>query len=290
MAYLEYRPNSPLFVYTDIAGFEGVIRSKKLWLSDVTALNDPRELVLGRQMLSDAIDQFDNYKMVNVTKREMASFLADLFRFQRLSTCYACCFALAGDELPMWKGYADGGKGVSVGFRPTAISSIPGRMQLVRYDDESAPDFFKSIVIQAAMTMGQPQSIERIIATSGAFAAVSSFKHRTWQYEKEARIIYNQRHMKPDPQEIRTHFTGAHSDGTLFKWQEPLVRWSRNREVKYFAFDYGRLVKGKADPKRSIEVVLRGPNCEMSAEEINALLIAEGFEEFSVRESDCSFI
>lgn len=145
MAYLEFKPTSPLYYYTDANGFEGIVRSKKLWLSDIKASNDPRELALGQKILSEAVEVYNSDDIRGVSKRDMAEFLSDLLSFQRHSTYYACCFGLAGDELPLWREYGGGGTGGSIGFRPTAVSSIPGRMQLVRYAEDDIADFFKPL-------------------------------------------------------------------------------------------------------------------------------------------------
>lgn len=288
MAYFEYQPTSPLYCYTNSEGFHGILRSKKLWLSDITASNDPRELQLGQDLLAEAVKKFKDNDVVGVSNRDMAGFLADLFRLQRQATLYACCFALDGDELPMWREYAAGGLGVSIGFRPTAISSIPGRIQLVRYAEDDVAEFLRSMVLKLAAVMGKPQTLPRILAAAEALAVMSSLKHRSWKYEREVRIIFNQRNGKPDPQEFLTQLVSEHPDGRKILWREPLVRHARSRDVQYFEFDYGRYSKGTADPRRSIEFVYRGPKCEMSVAEINALLVSEGFVGFKVLRSECA--
>ena len=82
------------------------------------------------------------------------------------------------------------------------MTAVPGRMQLVRYAEDDVESFFRSVAIEAALRMGQPKSVARSIATGEAFAAVTSLKHRSWNYEKEVRIVYNQRHDRPDSNEI----------------------------------------------------------------------------------------
>ena len=223
-----------------------------------------------------------------VQRRELSGFLAELLSFQRRSTFYTCCFAMSGDDLPLWREYGGGGKGLNIGFRPTAVTSMPGRMQLVKYAEDDARDFFHSLMIQAAIAMGRPGSVQRVLALSETFAAITSLKHRSWRHEREARINFNQRHEKPDPAEVLTQFTGEYPDGSLIPWREPLIRKSRGREIRYIDFAFGRYNRGAWDPRRAIETVCRGPNCEMSSAEVNALLVAEGFEGYEVVESDCA--
>jgi hypothetical protein len=287
MAYLEYSPTSPLYYYAPVAGFEGIVRSKSLWLSDISASNDPRELKLGQELLAEAVNSFEEGSILGVTKRDLASLLSDILRLSRTGRIFTCCFALDGDQLTMWREYAANATGVSIGFRPTAISAIPGRMQLVRYSDDDAREYFRTAVIQAAMAMGKPNTVNRVLAAAELYATVISLKHRTWAHEREARISISQRVAKPDANDLIMRHVSEHPDGTEFEWKEPSVRHSRGGEVLYLEIPFGRWVRGVADPRRAIEVVYRGPNCGMSAAEITALLTSEGFENFRVVQSEC---
>ncbi|MEO9296843.1 DUF2971 domain-containing protein [Devosia alba] len=287
MAYFEYKPTTPLFYYADVESFENIVRSKRLWLTDVTASNDPREIRMGRELFSAAVNALTEDDIPLLNRRDMAAFLADILRLSRTSTCYTVCFGLAGDELPMWREYAAGGTGVSIGFRPTAMNAIPGRMQLVRYSDETTPAVFREAAIRAALTMGKPRTLSSVLAASEAFATFTSLKHRTWAYEREVRMIFNQRHEKPEPGEILTQMVSAHPDGSIVEWREPLARQSRGRTVSYFEFPFGRHSNNGTDARRAIEQIVLGPQCEMTVDEVTAILSSEGYEGFSVRASDC---
>lgn len=287
MAYFEYKPTTPQFYYASVAAFENIVRSKRLWLTDVTASNDPREVNLGREMFSASLNALTEKDIPLLDRRNLAAFLANVLKISRTSTCYAVCFGLAGDELPMWREYAANGSGVSIAFRPTAMNAIPGRMQLVRYEDETTPAVFRDAAIRSALTMGKPRSASAILAAAEAFSTFTSLKHRTWAYEREVRMIFNQRDEKPDPSEILTQLVSAHPDGSIVEWKPALTRESRGRTVKYFEFPYGRHTKNGADPHRAIEYVLLGPKCKMSTAEVTAILQAEGFESFAVRASEC---
>jgi hypothetical protein len=287
MAYYEFRPTTPLHFYTGTTGFEGIIRSRKLWLSDITASNDPREIKLGLDLFAAAMNALTDKDVPNISKRDRARFLANILAAQRQSTCYACCFGLAGDELPLWTRYADNGAGLSIAFRPTAMSSIPGRVQLVRYTDEKTADDLKAAAIQTALAIGKG-IIDQSLAAGEAFAAVTGLKHRTWSYEREVRVIFNQRNQKPDPNELLSQLVAIHPDDSILEWREPLRRLSRSREVGYFEFGFGRHTRSDPDPRRAIEKVYIGPTCAMSSAEVRALLEGEGYEGFAVAQSECA--
>jgi hypothetical protein len=288
LPFFEYKPTSTLHYYCGVTAFEAILKSKSLWLSDIKASNDPREIQLGQEAFSEAMRSLTARDVPGLDKRAVSGFVAETLQFSRISTFFTCCFSLAGDELPMWREYAEGGTGLAIGFRPTGLSSIPGRMQLVQYSDAASKENFHATAVQAALWMGRTRSIGRVLAMSEALAAITSFKHRSWAYEKEVRIGLNQLNHKPDAREVLTNAVSEHPDGELVKWRQPFLRSSRGKDVAYLAHEFGRRKNGNADSARAIQTVTRGPRCAMSALEIQALMESEGYEGFAVIESDCA--
>ncbi|RRY11420.1 DUF2971 domain-containing protein [Brucella anthropi] len=289
MAFFEYKPNSTIYYYTDEIGFRGIASSKRFWLSDTATLNDPRELHLGMKLLTDAIDIYEDDLVPGTSNRDMQRFLLDLLNFRQQSACYACCFSSRGDELPMWRNYADDGAGVSIGIRPTALGAMPGRVQLVRYAEEDITSYFQQVVLKIARNIGEVRSIERALTAGEALAAISCVKHRSWDYEREVRIIYNQRHVRPSASFDITRYTTAHDDGELVEWSEPLQREGKNGLVRYFSFPFGKRSRGQVEARGAIESVIVGPNSPLKRSEVDQLLRDNGFEGFKVFQSDCEF-
>ncbi|KAB2747859.1 DUF2971 domain-containing protein [Brucella anthropi] len=289
MAFFEYKPSSALFYYTDTSGFKGIIASKQLWLSDTTTLNDPREFNLGMKLLSEAITNYRDDDVSGVSNRDMQSLLFEVMNFRQKSSCYACCFSSRGDELPMWRYYAGDGAGISIGFRPTALSSVPGRVQLVRYAEDDIEQYFQQVVLKLAQRLGSVRSVERALTTVEALASISCVKHRSWEYEKEVRVIYNQVHTRPSSNADIGRITSLHDDGEFVEWNEPLQRDGANGPVRYFSFPYGKRSQGRAESKGAIETVIIGPSCELRRSDVEDILRSEGFEGFTVRQSDCEF-
>jgi hypothetical protein len=100
MAFLEHKPNKTLFHYTSEEGFLGIIASKQLWFSDLGQSNDPRELHIGFEQVSDAISSIAQKEFQGsrgdflwVLRDQIKKFLSD-GRFyavlQSLETSFQC--------------------------------------------------------------------------------------------------------------------------------------------------------------------------------------------------------
>jgi hypothetical protein len=287
MAFFEYHPTSTLFQFTSAEGFEAIVAGKKLWFSDVIAANDPREIKLGQQHFLKAVRSIKDDEVNGMSSQQLHAFAARLLKYQRESTCFTCCFTLNADSLPMWGSYGANYTGLAIGFRPTALAAVPARVQRVNYLDEETPAAFRELALQVALDLLRPGLATDVLATVRAFAGVTALKHDTWSHEREVRMIYNQRHMEPDPGEPLTWFTGEHPDGELVEWREPFVRNVNGRQVKYVEFPFGRYSAGVIDPRKAISTVVMGPNCKLGREEIEALLVGNGYYDFKIVASNC---
>jgi hypothetical protein len=129
MAFLEYRPTQTVYKYCTPDGFFGIVKSKRLWFSDLGSVNDPREIKLGYEHFLDAL-QFVRNDTYPGERGEFLSVLSNrLTRYRENCRAYCCCFSLAVDELPMWSAYGQNYSGIAIGFRPTALFGIPARIQ-----------------------------------------------------------------------------------------------------------------------------------------------------------------
>lgn len=287
MAFFEYKPTTTIFQYTSAEGFEAIVTGKKLWFSDVIAANDPREIKLGQQHFLNAVRAIKDNEVEGVSSQQLHAFAARLLKYQRESTCFTCCFTTRGDDLPMWGAYGANYTGLSIGFRPTALAAVPARVQKVNYLDAETPVAFKELALQVALDLLRPGADAELFAIVRAFAGVTALKHDTWSHEREIRMIYNQRHMLPDPNEPVTQYTAEHPDGELVPWRQPFARTVNGREVKYVEFAFGRYSSGIIDPRKAIATVVLGPNCKLSREEVEALLVGNAFYDFEIMGSDC---
>ena len=106
-----------MYHYCSTRAFCEIVNSKTIWLSDLRATNDRMEGRWADSLLSlpDGVPCIEKVRPVFSLERHWA------FR----SATYVACFSLGHDLLSQWRGYADDGKGVAVGFRPDLVADRP---------------------------------------------------------------------------------------------------------------------------------------------------------------------
>jgi hypothetical protein len=293
MAFLEFKPTQTVYKYCSSEGFLGLIRSKRLWFSDLASANDPRELRLGYEHFIKALElvRRDNYK------GERGSFLPILAeRVTWVHTnqqMFCCCFSLVADELPMWNAYGDNYGGIAIGFRPTSLFSLPCRIQKVRYLEQNTVEEFREFVLDLASkfdALGREAGDLNYWIPAGvsALAAMTALKHTTWSYEQEVRLVYAQTRDAPDPGSDPLSSTISRwSDGKPIKWTKPLERLSDGSSVKYLEFPFGKFRDGAFFPERAIKTIILGPKCPLSQSDVTSAMEENGFVDFEVVVSLC---
>jgi hypothetical protein len=290
MAYPEYLPRQTLYHYTSTDGLSAIATSQCLRFSDLASANDPREIHLGREKVFVALRSvlYDEYKAGKGAN--LLHLITRLIGYFGGVQIFCCCLSMAGDALPMWNAYGANYSGVSIGFRPRAIMDMTGGIQKVKYLNATNDGDFRSLALDIAVqlqTIHNPLELEKWIdAGTSAICAATALKHDTWSYEDEVRLIYVQRRERP--QDESAGIPISHSpDGKPVGWRQPSERLVGGEAVKYFDFPFGRFQKGTYDPTRSIECVVIGPKCAFGVKEARELLNANGFDDFTVRRSNC---
>ena len=128
----------PLYHYCSLESFLSIISSKSIWLSDVSKSNDIEELIWTKKeyykivndiyknatqasekflcdMILDIAGEegiyFDDDRIPNINKdKRMSSSINN-------TRVYAFCLSALGDSLGQWRGYANDGQDVAIGFR-----------------------------------------------------------------------------------------------------------------------------------------------------------------------------
>lgn len=110
--YTEKRPNKTLYHYTNAAGLEGILRSKKFRLSDIRYLNDANEMVYAIELFRDQIEKKES-------ENQEYSFFFKKLRdfsdpFDNSFNVYVSCFCEEGKLLSQWRNYGI----YSIGINP----------------------------------------------------------------------------------------------------------------------------------------------------------------------------
>ena len=121
-----------LYHYTDVNGLQGMMSTFNMWLSDAVFLNDPLEgswvhhrakalsrEALGRTPLAEQILQQIEAQL-SAPDMRLRSDSADASMFAAMENAtqpaFIASFSENDDLLSQWRGYGDGGAGVSIGF------------------------------------------------------------------------------------------------------------------------------------------------------------------------------
>jgi hypothetical protein len=291
MAFLEYTPTQTLFQYCSPDGFVGIVKSQRLWFSDLASSNDPRELRLGYEHFIEALRSVRHNEYRGERGQFLSVLAGRLARYVENVQAFSCCLSLAEDELPMWGAYGSNYSGVAIGFRATAVSDMPIRVQKVRYVSDDTAEAFEQLVLDIARafeTTHAPDDLNYWIpATASAFATMTALKHRTWGYEREIRLVHVQPKRPPDDGDDIFSVMSALPDGAEVRWTKSHERLNGARTVSYLEFPFGRFRNKTFDPSRAIEKVIIGPNCPLTTDDVTAAMKDNGFHNFEVAKSVC---
>lgn len=124
-----------VYHYCSLDTFFSIINNKSLRLSDITKSNDSMEIMWITNYIKDVFDEEfnkeiettrilkDNYPK-SIFMELIDHYLKDFFEENhRLYSYFVCCFTEKRDLLSQWRGYADDGMGVAIGFDIDLLSS-----------------------------------------------------------------------------------------------------------------------------------------------------------------------
>src|ERR1044071_5831536 len=124
MIFDKYVPTQiavPLYHYTTLAGFKGIIESRAIWATDSKYLNDPSEAIYGRAIIRAAIEQACASCSPAVA-RAIALIPNGLEEIGTRRSSYFTSFSEAGDLLNQWVAYTPSANGVAIGVDGRYIS------------------------------------------------------------------------------------------------------------------------------------------------------------------------
>ena len=111
--------------YTSYEGFQGIICSKEIWLTNVNRPDDPLEATVSKEEFVSALkkcsDRFGCIDaIIDLIDDERISYLNKKLR----NSQYAFSLTKLKDNKGHWKKYGDDGKGVCIGFDLDVLKSL----------------------------------------------------------------------------------------------------------------------------------------------------------------------
>ena len=105
-----------LYHYTDGQGLLGMLKTQRLWASNIRFMNDPTEIEYATRLVrAVAEERRPNYpdEVVEVVRGGITD-IADMY--ENIPEDYITCFCEKGDLLSQWRGYGAVGGGYALGF------------------------------------------------------------------------------------------------------------------------------------------------------------------------------
>lgn len=181
----------------------GIVGSGKIWASNVSFLNDNRELSHGVDASVEAIKILTK-KSENARWNAPLRDVAERLRDKKIPHTFAACFCEKTDSLSQWRGYGGATQGVAIIFRRKALETLFAKQQAklfrVIYCDLSAPKRMRDAVEKELV--GLDEINELLGATTpeemrnDAYRAVCrllpQFKHWGFRDESELRFVVQQ--------------------------------------------------------------------------------------------------
>lgn len=199
-----------LYHYTTLSAMLSIFENQILWMSDFSTMNDPSE---GKYIRSLIDNEIKDYRDV---LRMEANWLDIELQSNKF---YLTSFTLEGDNLNQWRSYADNGLGVAIGIdvNDEHILKIPnftGNATFSKciYEEDLQRRIIKDILDETHVSQDNNkyqkawQQLARCSAT---------FKHPSYVYENEYRLIYSQQGIMP-----KRIVGGLHAPYGLRKWRK----------------------------------------------------------------------
>ena len=195
----EFRSLTPapppyLFHYTTAEGMKGIVDSGSIWAHCIEHLNDYTEARYAASVMRAHID-----RAYAVEPRPEACELFDALRRRMggvtASRLFVASFSANGDELGMWRLYANRGTGFSFCFQTTEAASWGGYLVKCQYDPHALTLFCaKSLTKIRELFLADSDNPNPNDYAAEFFSQVAWFapiyKQEIWSDETEWRLIF----------------------------------------------------------------------------------------------------
>ncbi len=257
-----------IYHYCSVENLYNIINSKVLWLSDSDYMNDKFEGRWVDKVFED-MDIPNNSIVSNNIKK----------RYEKLEVKkqYIFCLSKNGDKLSQWRGYADDGKGIAIGFSKNEL----GLSYLVNEVNDKNIFTVSSGLIQVIYNKNEQESlIEEIVSSIEEIEEIDNrlllikelsnkYKNPSFEEEDEVRIIH-----------IPKNYINAN------KFSAIKYRISNGSIVGYCEFDLTEL--GDYKPTLIPKIIL-GPKCNIQESDLKQFLQSYGLSKTEIISSTSSY-
>ena len=254
-----------LYHYCGLDAFLSIIKNSTLWLSDIRKSNDYLECVYCRDKINEKIRGFLEDDKEALEAWDFGYNINSDLSMDMIS--YVACFSENKDQLSQWRGYADNGAGIAVGFSRESFADLkeaaPSHISFrkVIYDEKEQEKFIERIARESIKAM-ETKPVAQVAAELNQNYRLQFpvLKNASFEEEAEWRIIFNDSFSK------RKRHVGKN---ILFSGIRYTVR--EKRLVSYIEMDFSKL------KYNAIKEIWIGPKAEVEIQEILHLLDVYGY-------------
>ena len=252
-----------IYHYTSLKGFNGILNSNSVWLSNSMKTNDYKEIKCIIDVLHSLFpeENFLIHKFDELYNKWINSFFRP----------HICCFSYRGDQLSQWRSYADDGQGISIGFNKNYFSAIKDLddnrdfiIEDVVYGFGQQKDMLKELInskIKLIDILETPSnSFTAIVVASAILGLGMKFKHYSFSEENEVRLIHGHGKVAAEPD--------------IFEY-----RFTNNDIISYVEIPTNLSL----DNVFPINEIIIGPKCKVSIEEIKSFLLYKNYNPLNVK-------
>ena len=177
-----------LYHYCSMSTFYNIVSSRTIRVSNAYKMNDSKEIKLIFDMLTK---HFPNLIEEVNTLATLMTWATSNDTFQRP---HIFCLSSERNKLSQWRGYADDGQGIAIGFHSHYLDKLAKKYDLskvqVDYDYERQLKKLTKLVTQY-LKLDHKTDVLKISFVTALINHGIIAKHQDFQEESEWRIIYN---------------------------------------------------------------------------------------------------
>lgn len=265
--------NGIVYHYCSLEAFKSIIENECLWLCDIRKSNDSQECVYFDQIMSKTIQQrIDDLQNKSQTD---PSDLADLqkmreglnvLNFEQIPT-YVCSLSHDGDLLSQWRGYADDGYGIALGFDLYMLQNKYNTLDAYCLCEDVFYGSKEEIATQCIQYMSSSLSTAQILKIPSSLSMVTAanillkrpfYKSNAFREENEFRIVL----LQESPSERKSELP----------FSERKYRITNHQLSSYYEFSFSSV---KDEFLREIHL---GPKCKVTPDDVRMFLKDCGYQ------------
>lgn len=286
--------NNTVFHYCSMDKFCSIIKSATIRLSNIQNMNDALEWVWIKSNLEgiiansgiDLLAKADTYYQDGVSLQDIMMNYISKLEQNVFPNIYAMCFSQKGDILSQWRGYANDGTGISIGFNKNLLESFEHidcqgivyntsrQRKVIEEQIQCSIDLESTILSYVEEGHTYQDALNLLVFEEDDFRDMlwkifehaPFFKSPAFSEEKEWRISCNKSYLDDE----FSLENGLEEKGLKLNYIDFDI--CGNKVVDYFVLDFHK----KLDS--IIQKIIIGPKCQISKDDIYKFLKQYGYE------------